>query len=262
MVKIEAESCIGCGACVRNCLSQSLALENKRAVVKKACIQCGHCVAVCPVKAVSIPEYDMQDIEEHEEGMPNITTDTLLHTIKFRRSIRNYKQTPIEIEKAEKLIQAGRYTATAVNCQGCRFIFVQEQLTKLKEMVWNTIEKALNMPEGQSPEGIEAYRGFYEAHKADAKKDYLFRNAPAVLYIAAERTVDAALAAQNIEHAALSQGLGVLYNGYLVRASMQQPVLNWLETNGKPLALCMLIGYPNVRFCRTAPRKKAEIVWK
>ena len=25
-------------------------------------MQCGHCVAVCPVKAVSIPEYDMADV--------------------------------------------------------------------------------------------------------------------------------------------------------------------------------------------------------
>jgi nitroreductase len=40
--------------------------------------------------------------------------------------------------------------------------------------------------------------------------DYLFRNAPAVLYVAADSAVDAALAAQNMEMAAVAQGAGPL----------------------------------------------------
>ena len=45
----------------------ALAIEDGKAVYKKECIHCGHCVAICPVNAVSIPEYDMEEVEEYKE---------------------------------------------------------------------------------------------------------------------------------------------------------------------------------------------------
>ena len=56
---------------------------------------------------------------------------------------------------------------------------------------------------------------FNQRRKKDAADDYLFRNAPAVLYIVSDSPLDAGLAAQNMETMAVSLGLGVLYNGYL-----------------------------------------------
>ena len=64
-----------------------------------------------------------------------------------------------------------------------------------------------------APGPAQAYQGFYEAHMADSKQDYLFRNAPAVLFIASEANIDAGLAAQNMELMGVSLGLGFLYNG-------------------------------------------------
>ena len=80
-------------------------------------MQCGHCVAVCPVKAVSIPEYDMADVAEYDKDSFTYTPECFLNAVKFRRSIRSYKDRRVEREQLLGLIEAGRYTATAVNTQ-------------------------------------------------------------------------------------------------------------------------------------------------
>ena len=64
MVEINRNACTGCGQCIRDCIAKNLSLRAGKAEVSGTCILCGHCVAVCPANAVSIPEYDMADVEE------------------------------------------------------------------------------------------------------------------------------------------------------------------------------------------------------
>ncbi len=72
----------------------------------------------------------------------------------------------------------------------------------------------------------------------------------------------AALAAQNMEMAAIAQGLGVLYNGFLVYATGMNPDARaWLDIGDKPVQVCMLAGTPRVAYKRTAPRKAADVRW-
>ena len=63
MVFIDQDKCIGCGACAADCVGSRIELIDGTAHIKGPCILCGHCVAICPVSAVSIPEYDMEDVE-------------------------------------------------------------------------------------------------------------------------------------------------------------------------------------------------------
>ena len=93
--------------------------------------------------------------------------------------------------------------------------------------------------------------------------NFLFRNAPAVVYVAAERADDAGLAAQNIELMAAAQGLGVLFNGYLCRASEELPAVRaFLGADERPLQMCLLLGCPAVSYPRTAPRMPGDFVVK
>ena len=91
MVKIEQSLCIGCAKCVKDCVSGVLHIDQGKAAVRESCMQCGHCVAVCPVKAVSIPEYDMADVAEYDKDSFTYTPECFLNAVKFRRSIRSYK---------------------------------------------------------------------------------------------------------------------------------------------------------------------------
>ncbi len=262
MVTIDRDLCIGCGACVRDCPALNLFLDNRKATVYGPCMQCGHCTSVCPAEAVSIPEYDMAEVVPcPREGFP-LDSTAFLRAVKARRSIRRYKPVPIEPEKVRLLIQAGRYTATACNRQSIRFIFVQEQLPEFKKLVWDSIGRSLSLTPETQPEGIENYRSFYERYLKNPADDYLFRNAPAVLFFACDYPIDVGMAAQNVEHMAVSLGMGTLYNGYLARAVRTPELAGWLDTDGKAVYTCMLLGYPAVTYRRTAPRRAADVIWK
>jgi len=261
MVKIDQKACIGCHKCAADCVGNYITLENNKAVMNQDCFQCGHCVAVCPTGAVSIPDYDMDDVESLDSKAIKLEPDTLLRAIKSRRSIRRYKQQPVEMGKIENLIQAGRYTATAKNNQDTHFVIVQNELSKLKELVWGDIDYMLDRPYREIPRELLPYAAFNKQRKENPQNDYLFRNAPAVMFITSDWPLDGGLAAQNIELMASAQGLGVLFNGYLCRISDQnQPLKSWLNIEKTTIRACMLLGYPDVTYQRTAPRDQANVV--
>ena len=54
-VNVNAETCIGCGACVGVCPVVALSMndEGKSTCDESACIDCGTCLSACPVDAIS-----------------------------------------------------------------------------------------------------------------------------------------------------------------------------------------------------------------
>lgn len=263
MVQIEKEKCSGCGVCIADCVAYNLYMEDGKACVKRDCIKCGHCVSLCPAEAVSIPEYDMNDVEACGNDKEEIAPKQLLHMIKARRSIRTYKECAIEKEKLTTIINAGRYTATAVNAQACHFVVVQDGLQELKESVWQGIDERLSQGNKEMQKEWIPYMGFLKRVKENPASDYLFRNAPVVVFITSGYPLDAGLAAQNMELTAVAEGLGMLYNGYLARAvNADERVKSWLSIQGEEVRACMLLGYPDVSYLRTAPRREANVTFK
>lgn len=54
-VQIAAETCVGCGKCVKSCPQKALSLKEQKSYIDKSkCIGCFECITVCPVKAISI----------------------------------------------------------------------------------------------------------------------------------------------------------------------------------------------------------------
>jgi electron transfer flavoprotein alpha subunit len=54
MLKIDVDTCIGCGICEDTCTFGSIKVEDGIAVVDETCTLCGNCVDVCEVGALSI----------------------------------------------------------------------------------------------------------------------------------------------------------------------------------------------------------------
>ncbi len=260
MVVFDREKCIGCGLCAADCCTANIVINDGKAALKRPnCILCGHCVAVCPQGAVSVPEYDMADVEPLLGAGPS--PEAVLYAIKSRRSIRNYKPEPVSQEAIAQLIQAGRYTATAENRQDNRFIFVADRLEELKSLTRKVIDAFTPQDISTIDPKRKAFVKFNQRWKANPKDDYLFQNAPVLLVIAGGRPLDAGMAAQNIENMAVSMGLGALYNGFLqILFSDSSEIRNWLGIGDAPIQCCMLLGYPDVSYCRTAPRAPADAV--
>ncbi len=83
------------------------------------CIRCGHCVAVCPHGAIQHGEMPIGDFHEIERaGMP--AADQVIHFIRSRRSIRNYKPEPLARETLKAMIDLARHAPSGHNGQPVR----------------------------------------------------------------------------------------------------------------------------------------------
>lgn len=53
MYKIDADTCISCGACAGGCPVDAISEGPEAYVISDACIDCGACADTCPVEAIS-----------------------------------------------------------------------------------------------------------------------------------------------------------------------------------------------------------------
>ncbi|MCU0847461.1 MAG: 4Fe-4S binding protein [Spirochaetes bacterium] len=68
---LDAESCIGCGICVKRCTMDAIGIKNKKAALNSArCIGCGLCVSTCKPGALKLERKTV-------ETVPPLNTDEL-----------------------------------------------------------------------------------------------------------------------------------------------------------------------------------------
>ena len=52
-MKVNKDTCIGCGACVDMCPVQAITLvDGKASINPDICVSCGSCVGTCPANAI------------------------------------------------------------------------------------------------------------------------------------------------------------------------------------------------------------------
>ena len=142
MFKVDRDICIACEQCIKDCPVNDIYLKEGKAHIKnEACIKCGHCIAICPVKAVSTDDYDMSEVIEYKKEDFQIEPERLLNFIKFRRSVRRFKNKEVEKEKIEKIIEAGRFAPTSTNSQDVSYTVLQKELPKIKALTYEILNK-------------------------------------------------------------------------------------------------------------------------
>jgi len=273
MMIVNEEKCIGCGLCVKDCFPKDIELIDKKAKINNVtCFKCGHCIAVCPTDAVTTDEFDMSEVIEYDKEKFQVDPNNLLNFIKFRRSIRQFKDKEVEEEKLSKIIEAGRFTETAANMQDVSYIVVREGLQELRRLTLETLNDIGNkILSNITPENIiyvkyaKLWVKMYEKYKENPdKEDELFFNAPAVIVVTANFQINGVLASSNMELMTNALDLGVLFSGFFVRAAEGNKKIRELLgiKEGKEVATCMIIGYPDIKYKRTVPRKSPKISWK
>lgn len=270
MIIINEEKCIGCGLCVKDCLSKDIEVIDFKAKSKRIrCIECGHCIAVCPQDAITLENYPMSDIIEYEKGKFEIDEDQYLRALKYRRSIRQFSNKQVEKEKIEKIIEAGRYSPTGGNQQNVSFCVLREDINLLRDMTIEELNRIANISnEEEEKMGVSRYRNvwkqlYFDYHNND-KKDGLFFDAGTVILVLSPSVQNASIAAAHMETMIYAQGLGMLYSGFFtIAAANSKEMKEYLKLDqGQEVVACLVIGYPNVKYERTVPRKEAKVVWR
>ena len=245
-ILINEEKCIGCGLCVKDCPSSFLYLENGKACTNTGgCLECGHCYAICPQGAVTMTNYDC--IDEAAVPMTELPSDTLLAAMRSRRTVRQFTDQPVEEDKVQKILEAGRYSPTGGNSQDVSYIILGSRQAQAEAICVDLFRKGTSLP--------RRFKAF--AERFNITDDFFFKGAPLVILVTGKGSVNAGLASSYMEIMAESLGLGVLYSGFFVACSRLSRRLRKLIRlpRGRKVVTCMVIGYPAVKYHRIVPRK-------
>ncbi len=230
------------------------------------CLLCGHCVAVCPTAAFShdrIPLEASPDIKKELAVSP----DQAVQFLRSRRSVRVFKDKPVERDDIKALIEIARYAPTGGNAQPVEWLVItnRDEISKLAGLTVDWMRHRIQNPGGNP---LTGYMPLIVA-AWDAGVDVVLRNAPALVVASAPKEannglVDLTIALTYLELAAVPMGLGGCWAGLLQGGLLEWPALQ------QALALPdnhihhypMMLGYPKFRYHRMPERKAPKITWR
>ncbi len=268
----DKEKCEQDGLCVAECPVGIMEFKDKNQVptptddADELCINCGHCVAVCPHGAMSHKNMT-------PEQCPPVRRDWLLnpeqveHFLRSRRSIRTYKEQPVEREVLTKLIEIARFAPSGHNLQPVRWLvfYNGKEVRRLAGLVidWmgDLLEKGTPLAKALHMDRVVA--------AWESGVDRICRGAPHVIVVHApkeERTAPPActIALAYLELAAPSFGLGACWAGYFHAAANLWPPMREaldLPTKHTPFG-AMMIGHPKYNYQRLPLRNEPHIIWR
>jgi nitroreductase/ferredoxin len=266
---IDMNVCTSCGNCVAECPIMIIAMPNKEdgpIPVKNAeelCINCGHCVAVCPYDALSHrcgkPE-DLSDMKAYKK----LSKEEAEHFLRSRRSIRNYKKTPVDENIIKDVINVASYSPSGHNMQPVQWLVVHDT-EKVKELTGHVADWMKDMIEKQ-PDMAKMMHFDMLTKGWDAGIDAICRNAPHLVIAYGHKMNPTARDAATIaltffDLAAPSHDLGSCWAGYFSIAANAWPPLK--EALGLPehhtCLGTMMVGYPLYKYKKMPQRNKPKI---
>lgn len=252
IIRIKQEKCSGCQLCIKDCPHHNIALQNGKATIKgQDCTKCGHCSAICPNEAVHISGYLAGiPMRDRRKADPK----EIIETLRFARSIRQYKKENVKQGIIEDIIEAGRLTPTARNRQDVSYIVLQQDKDKIEKMAITYLRK------------LKPFLSCFTkiGRQLDIHDQFFFYGAPLVILVVADNKTDGILAAANMKLVADSYGLGTLYSGFFsMVAKWSKKVRRTLALpKGKKVIMTLVLGYPNKKYQRSTPKNAAQVMYK
>jgi nitroreductase/NAD-dependent dihydropyrimidine dehydrogenase PreA subunit len=283
-IKRIKSRCNLCLLCVRECVSGAWRLSDGKPVMAapELCNRCGHCVAVCPRSAIFHESLDYQQIEKTQPYPGD--ADVHRHIVRSRRSIRQFKQKPVDRDVLLSLLELSSHSPTASNRQNVAYTVITDRavLGEVSERVFGFSaalyrktrtgfgKQVYRLLKFLSPEGISRYLDpmDYYIRQWEQGRDYILHKAPVLILVHGPRGVsfiseNCNIAATNLMNGAHASGLGSCYIGFLVLAlklsgSLRKTVQ---VPRGRRVYAALVLGHPAYHHPFTASRKKPVISW-
>lgn len=192
-----------------------------------------------------------------------------LTLIKTRHSTRKFLQKPIEKEKLEQVIEAGRFAPSGGNNQTTHFIVIQDAAV-LEEMARIAREAFAKMELTE-----DTYASLATAIKLSKKGTYVFHYHAPVLVLTANRIgygnnmADCSCAVENMMLMANALNLGSCWINQVNWLNDNPAMVAYLKTiglqDGEAVYVSMALGYPDspdgLPLRRVVPRKGNPVTY-
>ena len=268
---IDQEKCKKDEFCIRECPAAIIRLSDGDGFPElveggeEGCIRCGHCVAACPHGALSHADVPIESSPEIRDEL-NITEAQAEQFLRSRRSVRVFKDKPVEKDKIQKLIEMARYAPTGGNSQAIEWVAGTDE-ARIKKIAGLTVEWVRELAKDPAVVAASPYLPMVVA-AWDAGFDSVLRNAPAIIVASASGEimtgqVDVTIAMTYLDLMAPALGLGTCWAGLLQGALTNLPSLK-AEVgmpSDHPHHYPMMLGYNNIKYFRVPERKTPKIVF-
>ncbi len=285
-ILIDHSKCTVCGLCVKVCKDFSLVIEDKTLKVSPkplfGCIGCGQCVAVCPHDAIMVEGRTLSP-EDYaplkRDDLPDY--NQLYQLLLNRRSIRDFKDKPVEQELIDKILSL---TSTAPmglppSDVGVMVLNTKEKVRQfsfdffdlLDRMKWmvSPLPMSLMRP-FMSKDNYLMFKSFVvplveffaESRKRD--ENYLLYDAPLAMMFYGNMSdpADPYIAATYATLAAESLGLGSCMIGS-VGPFLKNTGKDFKQKYGLPAkmndSIIVIFGYPQMKYSKTVKRSFAKV---
>ncbi|MCH8329147.1 MAG: nitroreductase family protein [Nanoarchaeota archaeon] len=177
-----------------------------------------------------------------------------IKTIKERRSVRAYKDKPIEKEKINEILECGLMAPNARHLQPWKFIVVANK-DLIKEIAKRIQDKVIDNP-----------RYSFVKERAKTKEDAIFYSAPLVVFILGDKenhwsVMDCSMAAENMMLAAKSLGIASCPIGMARFVKEEKDLVHKLGFDPNyELIITLVFGYPDEE-PEVKERNKDVIKW-
>lgn len=251
-VILDQERCIRCKRCVADCSVGVFSVGSDGAIEinESLCFHCGHCYAVCPQRAIALDGIAPDALP----SLVNLSLDESTRDMLFkaRRSVRQFKQHPVDAALLQRALDLANYAPTARNMREVHWTVIngREKIVPLVHEVADTLRNS------DSP---------YKRMVAAVEKglDPIMRGAPCLVMAHAKpwvwAEVDCAAAISYLELALHSMGLGSCWCGIVISASKAQPLPSLPLPDGHVAYAGLMVGEPTVTYTALPPRSEPPV---
>ncbi|GHV45158.1 nitroreductase [Synergistales bacterium] len=259
------KNCVKCGLCSNICIMGIIKIgpdgvPYSDGAREAECIKCGQCVSFCPNSCCYLDFQEDRVVVDNSILPEALVAETFLRS---RRSIRRYKEEPVDANLVTRILETVRYSPSASNGQPVRWVvsMTRERTLKIGDLVADAFRKTTSAT-------INTQMYAFVVSKWDKGHDVIFRGAPQLAVAIVKKShrfpEDAAIALTYFELAAHANGVGCCWGGIFTMAARNSPAVR--ESLGveedEYVVGAQMFGYPDINSAHLLPpRKKTAVLF-